>query len=134
MDKLSEHQRSHCMSQIKAKNTKPELLFRKYIWSKKIRGYRVNTKIHGKPDLFFPKKNIAIFIDGCFWHKCPTCFRAPKSNKKYWRGKIKRNVERDLETDVILSEKGINIIRFWEHEIVNEINQCYAELKRKLQD
>lgn len=118
------------MSRIRAKNTKPEIEFRQFLWSKGIKGYRIHSKIRGKPDLYFGPKKIAVFIDGCFWHKCPVCFKKPKSNKKYWNHKIKNNVIRDLETDIFLGKNGIKVLRFWEHEIKNDINKCFNKLKK----
>jgi len=130
MDTHTKTQRSFNMSRIRAKDTKPEMTFRIYIWSKGLRGYRVHSKLRGKPDLYFGKSKIAIFIDGCFWHKCAVCFKRPKSNKKYWNKKIQRNVERDLETDVYLESNNIHVLRFWEHEIKNDINKCFNKLKK----
>ena len=118
------------MSQIRSKDTKPEIKFRKYIWSKDVRGYRLHAKLKGKPDLYFSRKKIAVFINGCFWHQCPLCYRAPKTNKKFWKGKIRRNVERDLETDIYLAENHVCVLRFWEHEIKDNINSWYAKSER----
>lgn len=120
------------MSRIRSKDTTPEINFRKYIWQKGVRGYRLNYKIKGKPDLYFPRKKIAVFIDGCFWHQCPDCFQKPATNKKYWKEKIQRNIERDLETDIFLKNIGISVLRLWEHEVKNEISLCYRKLKKLL--
>lgn len=130
MDVHTKKQRSFNMSQIKGKNTNPEIQFRKYIWIRGIRGYRLHSKIKGKPDLYFPKKKIAVFIDGCFWHQCPICFKKPKTNKKFWSNKIRENVERDLNTDIFLEKQGINVIRLWEHEIKTDIDNCFNEIKK----
>lgn len=130
MDTHTKQQRSYNMSRIRSKNTKPEIEFRKYVWSKGIKGYRLHSKVQGKPDLYFPTKKIAVFIDGCFWHQCPMCFKKPKTNKKYWGQKIKRNIERDLDTDIFLGQQGVSVIRLWEHEIKNEIELCYKKLKK----
>ena len=113
------------MSRIRSKNTKPELLFRKYIWSQNIRGYRINSIIKGKPDVFFPRKKIAVFIDGCFWHKCPECYAKPKSNNEYWDKKIEKNVMRDEQANRLLKDNSISVIRFWEHEINTSIADCF---------
>lgn len=129
---MTKKQRSHCMSQVKGKNTKLEVIFRQFIWDKSMRGYRLHAKLPGKPDLFFRSKKVAVFIDGCFWHKCPICFKYPKTNKKFWMEKIKGNVNRDLNNDVKLNEMGIRPIRFWEHEIKSDIKECYKKLKEAL--
>ncbi len=132
MDIMTKQQRSHCMSQVKGKNTKLEIIFRQYIWSKGLRGYRLHAKLPGKPDLLFGPKKVAVFIDGCFWHKCPICFKGPKTNKKFWTTKIRQNVERDLDNDIKLTEMKILPIRFWEHEIKCDIEACYKKLKKGL--
>lgn len=129
MDTHTKKQRSYNMSQIRSRNTKPEIQFRKYVWNKGMKGYRLHTKLRGKPDLYFPKSKIAVFIDGCFWHQCPTCFKKPKSNKKYWGIKIRKNTERDLDTDIFLENNGIHVLRLWEHEIKNEIDKCFNNLQ-----
>jgi len=118
------------MSQIRSKNTKPEILFRKYIWEKGLRGYRIHSKLPGKPDLYFGRSGIAIFIDGCFWHQCQKCYKPPKTNKKFWRQKIRRNIERDIENDVALKGMDIHVIRFWEHELKLNVNKCYIKIRK----
>lgn len=130
MDTHSKSQRSYNMSQIRSKDTKPEIAFRKFIWNKGVRGYRIHSKLRGTPDLYFPTKKIAVFIDGCFWHQCPECFKKPKSNLKYWNAKIRRNVERDIETDIYLGEQDIHVLRLWEHEIKIDIIKCVNKLKK----
>jgi DNA mismatch endonuclease (patch repair protein) len=132
MDVHTKQQRSYNMSRIRSKDTKPEVKFRKYVWNKGLRNYRVHRKLPGKPDLYFGKSKVAVFIDGCFWHQCPICFKKPKTNKKFWSKKIRENVERDLDTDIFLEKQGINVIRLWEHEIKKEIKECYKKLKKEL--
>lgn len=130
MDTLTAEQRSFCMSRIRSRNTKAEVSFRQYLWAKGMRGYRLKAKLKGKPDLYFPTAKLAVFIDGCFWHKCPRCFVKPKSKNEYWDSKIARNTERDKETYMLLREKGISVLRLWEHEVNENTEQCYQELKR----
>lgn len=130
MDTLTKKQRSHCMSQIKSRDTKIELIFRRYIWCRGLRNYRIKNKITGRPDIYFPKKRIAIFIDGCFWHQCPKCFIKPKSNNKYWDDKIKNNVQRDKKINSELKKQKISVLRFWEHEITSNIEKCHLRLKK----
>lgn len=134
MDTHSKKQRSYNMSRIKSRNTKPEIIFRKYVWSKGIRGYRVKNKTIGKPDLYFSKKKIAVFIDGCFWHKCPKCFVKPKSNNEYWDDKIKGNIERDKQVTKELKESGVIVIRLWEHEIKENIEKSFEKLLNKYEN
>ncbi len=129
MDTHSKLQRSYNMSRIKSSNTKLEKEFRKYIWSRNLRGYRIKTKILGKPDLYFPKQRIAVFIDGCFWHKCPDHFISPKSRNKYWDKKIENNAKRDKNVTFELNNQEIKTLRFWEHELEDNIEKCYIILK-----
>jgi len=94
-DILTKKQRSYNMSMIKGKNTKPEITLRKILCANGLRGYRVHYTLPGRPDIAFSKRKIAIFIDGCFWHKCPQCFIRPSTNKAFWSKKIGSNVKRD---------------------------------------
>lgn len=114
--------RSNVMAKIRSKNTKPELLIRKYLWNQGHRGYRIhNADLPGKPDIIFKRRKVAIFVDGCFWHKCPECFIEPKTNRDYWLAKIQANIERDKINQEILMALGWIVIRIWEHEINNHI-------------
>lgn len=72
-------------------------------------------------DLLFPRRRVAVFLDGCFWHRCPEHFQMPAANRDYWEPKIARNVERDGETDQRLAEAGWRVLRFWEHESAQDI-------------
>lgn len=132
MGMLTKEQRSYCMSRITSNNTKPELAFRKYIWAMGVRGYRLNSRLPGKPDLYFGRQKVAVFIDGCFWHKCPLDYIRPKSNNDYWDKKIARNVERDAETNKALSKRGVTVIRLWEHEIKKDLDGSYLRLESLL--
>jgi DNA mismatch endonuclease (patch repair protein) len=105
------------MSRIKGKNTGPEIKLRKLLFSNDIRGYRIHFDLPGKPDIVFSKKKIAIFVDGCFWHKCPVCFQEPETRKEFWMKKIQSNVERDKIVNTELENGGWTVLRFWEHEI-----------------
>ena len=125
--------RSYNMSRIRSVNSKPEIKLRKEIWQRGIRGYRLHQKIAGRPDLVFTKKKVAIFVDGCFWHQCPTCFVRPKSNNEYWDAKISRNVERDAEVVRLLSEEGYYVIRLWEHDVQKNTNHCVDLISQALQ-
>ena len=116
-DVLTPEQRTYNMSRIRGKNTSPEVKLRKLLWSQGIRGYRIHYNLPGKPDIVFTKKKIAIFIDGCFWHKCPVCFQVPETRKEFWIKKIQSNVERDKKVNEQLKINGWNVIRIWEHEI-----------------
>lgn len=94
-DVMTPEQRSRCMAAIKGKDTKPEMIVRKYLFSRGMR-FRVQVrKLPGTPDIVLPKYKTAIFVNGCFWHGHEGCkyFRLPKSNIEFWKEKIKRNIE-----------------------------------------
>lgn len=116
-DVLTTGQRKYNMSRIRSKNTGPEITFRKLLFARGIRGYRIHYDLPGKPDIVFVKKKIAIFIDGCFWHKCPEDFQEPETRKEFWMNKINSNVARDEKNNKILQDDGWIVLRFWEHEI-----------------
>lgn len=120
-DTFSKKDRSRIMSQIKAKNTGPEAKLRKMLSSKGLR-YRLHYKIDGRPDIVFVSKKTAVFVDGCYWHKCPKCYRPSNSNKAYWSSKIEGNAKRDKRVNRILKSKGWKVVRIWEHEINNDSN------------
>ena len=127
---------SKVMSRIKGKNTKPELILRKYLWSNGIRGYRLNVKnLPGKPDMVFTKSKVAIFIHGCYWHGCEICgWKAPKHNTEYWVNKIGKNKARDNVNKEKLEELGFIVLTLWEHEIkggmIDLLEKLRAHIKR----
>lgn len=104
------------MAAIKGKDTKPEMIVRKYLFSRGLR-FRVQVrKLPGTPDIVLPKYKTAIFVNGCFWHGHEGCkyFRLPKSNVEFWMEKIERNIERDRESMRALLDLGWKVIRVWE--------------------
>lgn len=118
-DVHSPETRSYNMSHIRSKNTKPELLVRKYLFSRGLR-YRKNDKRYpGKPDMVFPKYKTAVFVNGCFWHMhegCP-CFKMPQTRPEFWASKLSRNHERDLQNYEKLRILGWHVIVLWECEL-----------------
>jgi DNA mismatch endonuclease (patch repair protein) len=132
-DVLTLKQRKKNMSRIRGKNTGPEIKLRKLLWSRGIRGYRIHYNLLGKPDIVFTKKKIAIFIDGCFWHKCSICFQKPETRKEFWMKKISSNVERDLKNTRQLQEEGWTVLRFWEHEIRKTPDNVVEKILQYLQ-
>ncbi|MCG7983809.1 MAG: very short patch repair endonuclease [Candidatus Thiodiazotropha lotti] len=115
------------MSRIKSRDTKPELTLRKLLWSKGCR-YRVKNNLPGKPDIIFTKSKVAVFVDGCFWHKCPKHFNQPKSNREFWLIKINENVRRDQKNTTTLEKSGWQVIRVWEHEIKDEVEAVAVKI------
>ncbi|MFW6383403.1 MAG: very short patch repair endonuclease [Nanoarchaeota archaeon] len=128
-DVFSKAKRSELMSKIRSKNTKLEVNFRKKVFAKGLR-YRIYPKnIPGKPDMVFPKSKLAVFIDGCFWHKCPKCFKEPVSNKDYWIKKIQYNVDKDKRINQEIENMGWRVLRFWEHEIKKNPEKCIKQIE-----
>ena len=121
------------MSHIRGKNTGPEIKLRKLLWSRNIRGYRIHYNLLGKPDIVFTKKKIAIFIDGCFWHKCPIDFQEPETRKEFWMKKINSNVERDERNTRQLQKDGWTVMRFWEHEVRKKPEDVLGKILSSLQ-
>ena len=115
MDTVSKKQRSYIMSQIRGTKTKPELIVKENIDGRKLR-YQPKG-IPERPDFANKTKKVAVFIDGCFWHKCPRCYKPPKSNKKYWKAKVERNTKRDRYVNRKMKKEGWKVIRFWEHQV-----------------
>jgi DNA mismatch endonuclease (patch repair protein) len=126
IDRISKEKRSKIMSAIRSENTKPEIVLRKALWA---RGLRFR-KYYGKEkiDIAFPSKKLAIFVDGCFWHGCPTHSHLPKSHEDYWHPKLKKNVERDRAKNERLEAEGWKVIRFWEHEL-NDIEKALKKIQ-----
>lgn len=110
---------SKIMSKNKAKNTTPEQYLRKLLWSNGFRGYRLHPKnIPGKPDICFNRKRIAIFVNGCYWHRCPKCdLPLPKNNQEFWKNKFQKNTQRDLDKIRQLIKVGWRVITIWECEL-----------------
>lgn len=94
-DVMTPEQRSRCMAAVKGKDTKPEMIVRKYLFSRGMRFHVQVRKLPGTPDIVLPKYKTVIFVNGCFWHGHEDCkyFRLPKSNVEFWKEKIKRNIE-----------------------------------------
>lgn len=102
------------------RDTKPEMLLRRELHRRGLR-YRVDTRVveglRRRADLLFSGPKVAVFVDGCFWHRCPEHGNIPKSNTEWWKAKLERNVERDRDTDERLHRAGWMVIRVWEHEL-----------------
>ena len=117
MDKLSAEQRHKNMAAIRSKDTKPEMIVRKGLWSRGFR-YRLNSpRLPGHPDLVLRKYRTCVFVNGCFWHGHEGCCKIPNTNREFWVAKIKRNQERDIETQKRLAEMGWHCITIWECEL-----------------
>lgn len=129
VDVLTKEQRRKCMSNIRSKNTKPEILVRKYLFSQGIR-FRVNVKkLPGTPDIVLRKYRTVIFVNGCFWHGHEGCkyYVLPKTNVEFWRNKIDRNKFRDKEEQRKLASMGWHCITVWECQLKPKVREQTLE-------
>ena len=110
---------TNVMKANKAKDTSPELILRKSLISSGLGGYRLSFKnVPGRPDICYPGKKIAIFVHGCFWHRCSKCnLPMPKSNVGYWVEKFRRNKERDMRKRKELEGMGWDVLELWECDL-----------------
>lgn len=150
-DKLTTEQRHYNMSRIRAKDTKPEMIVRKYLWGRGFR-YRLNhPRLPGKPDIVLRKYRTCIFVNGCFWHghnlplgevkseelrvksdnyatlQSSECCKIPRTNREFWVRKIIRNKERDIEVQKRLAEMGWHTITIWECELKPSVREQTLE-------
>ena len=119
-DRMTIEQRHKCMSRIKSKDTKPEMIVRRYLHAHGYR-YRINVKrLPGTPDIVLRKYKTVIFINGCFWHGHEGCkhFVMPKTNTEFWQKKIDRNKQRDIEKRIQLRRLGWHTIIIWGCELM----------------
>ena len=135
MDKLTSEQRHKAMAAIGSKNTKPELIVRRWLWSRGFR-YRLNSpRLPGHPDLVLRKYRTCIFVNGCFWHGHKTaikadridssdCCKIPSTNRDFWEAKIRRNAQRDVEEQRRLAEMGWHTIVVWECELRPKVREA----------
>lgn len=134
-DVHSKEVRSYNMSQIKSKNTKPEILIRKFLFAKGLR-FRLHVKnLPGKPDIVLKKYNTVIFVDGCFWHGHDKCkyFIIPKTRTDWWLEKINKTIQNDKKNKSLLEEMGWNVITIFECElksakISNSLENLFREI------
>lgn len=129
MDKMTLEQRHRCMSAIKSKDTKPELMVRKFLFSCGFR-FRLNhPRLPGHPDLVLRKYRTVIFVNGCFWHGHEGCkyFVLPKTNTEFWQNKIERNRNRDKRDRLQLAAMGWHCITIWECQLKPKVRQQTLE-------
>lgn len=107
------------MERQKRRDTSPELAIRRILHRRGFR-YRVDvapvTGLRRRADIVFPRQKVAVFVDGCFWHRCPEHGTVPQANQQWWIDKLDANVRRDRDTDEALTRAGWTVLRIWEHE------------------
>jgi DNA mismatch endonuclease (patch repair protein) len=124
------------MSRIRSKDTKPEMIVRKYLHSKGFRYKLHDSKLPGKPDIVLPKYKTVIFIHGCFWHGHQGCkyFVLPKNREKWWKDKIEKNKDRDMKVINEIYKIGWNIITIWECELKENREKTLTDLIRRISE
>lgn len=128
-DCLTKEQRHKNMSAIRSKDTKPEIMVRKFLFSRGFR-YRLNhPNLPGHPDIVLKKYNTVIFVNGCFWHGHDRCkyFILPKTNTEFWENKIKANKERDIKEQRELTAMGWHCITIWECQLKSSVRDMTLE-------
>lgn len=135
MDKFPRRKRSEIMAKVRSRgNASTELKALRILRQSRITGWRRHLPIVGHPDFAFPKQRIAVFVDGCFWHGCPRCYRAPQSSKGYWRAKVRRNRRRDRAVTRQLQRDGWTVVRVWECQLktptrfLNKLKSCASSM------
>lgn len=115
----------------KAKDTKPELTLRKALRSQGLSGYRLHwKKAPGRPDICYPGRRLAIFVHGCYWHRCPHCqLSLPKRNREFWKEKFEKNIARDQRKEEHLRSSGWRVLTFWECQVKSDIEGCIEAVK-----
>ncbi len=117
----------------RGRDTKPEMALRRMLHARGLR-YFVNRRplpgLRRTVDLLFPRARVAVFVDGCFWHGCPEHHTVARANAEYWEEKVRRNRERDADTDVKLRSEGWMVVRLWEHQdVIDAANQVEAAVR-----
>ena len=122
------------MKANRRKDTKPELTVRQALREAGYPGYRLQWKIPGRPDICYPGKRVAIFVNGCFWHRCPHCnLPLPDHNREFWQEKFERNVERDRRDTEALESMGWTVITVWECEVKRGLDGVVERIVAELE-
>lgn len=117
-DIFSKRKRSDIMSRVRSRgNQSTELALASALRRWKVAGWRRHPPLTGHPDFCFPGLQLAIFVDGCFWHGCAQHGTMPATHRNFWKAKITRNKRRDLKTKRLLRSQGWKVVRIWEHEL-----------------
>jgi DNA mismatch endonuclease, patch repair protein len=135
VDWLSREQRSRNMTSIRSKgNATTEGAFLQLLRKAKISGWRRHLNLPGKPDFVFRSRRLAVFIDGCFWHGCPKCYRLPEDNRPYWKAKVLSNRRRDRRRTRELRLLDWRVLRVWEHSLKSPVGRerILSQLRRVL--
>lgn len=119
------------MSANRGKNTRPEIELRRTLWHQGLRGYRLHERgLPGTPDIVYGRYRLAIFVHGCFWHRCPRCkLPLPKSHTAFWKEKFRMNKIRDRRNQRALVDAGWNSLEVWECEIRTDLSKVISRIQ-----
>lgn len=134
-DVLTQQKRSEVMSKIRSKNTKPELIVRRFLFAQGFRFRLHQETLPGRPDIILKKFNSIVFVNGCFWHGHDNCkhFNMPQSRLEYWVPKIKKNISKDLEVKKQLRKLGWNVFTIWECQLkTRKVEKTLSTLKKRI--
>lgn len=121
------------MSRIRPRNTKPERQLRSALWAAGLR-FRIHAATPvGRPDVVFPGRKLAVFIDGCFWHGCPLHYVRPRSRTEHWETKLRVNVDRDRSQTLELERLGWRVVRVWEHAVYEDLPEVVQQIREALE-
>lgn len=135
-DRISPQRRSWNMSRIRGKDTRPEILLRKALFARGVR-YRLHKRdLPGKPDIVFPSRRLAIFVNGCFWHRHEGCnfTTTPTTRKEFWQDKFSATVARDQRNIEVLNRAGWAVIVVWQCEIENDLDAIADSITQRVKD
>ena len=126
--------RSRFMAAVKSRgNLSTEARMIRLLRESKLSGWRRHLPLEGTPDFCWPQRKVALFVDGCFWHGCPHCKKASKSNLNYWQTKIAANKRRDRRVSSALRSEGWIVLRIWECRLRKNAAQCVARVKKAIE-
>ena len=126
--------RSNVMYHLRAGETKPEKRLRTALWRSGLR-YRVNHRLPAcRPDVVFIGSRVAVFLDGCFWHGCPTHYVRPRTREDFWADKLRRNVDRDRRQTLELEAAKWTVMRFWEHEVDEDLERIVRSVRQAVRE
>ncbi|MFH0860574.1 MAG: very short patch repair endonuclease [Candidatus Altiarchaeota archaeon] len=124
---------TNVMKANRPEDTQPELIMRQALRKVGLGGYRLHWDVPGKPDIAYPDKKIAIFVHGCFWHRCPYCkYPMPKTNRAYWAWKFRRNIKRDKRKKAELKRLGWRVLNFWECKVKKNTDRCVERVRASI--
>lgn len=118
------------MARVRTRDTAPELALRRALWAAGVRGWRLHQRLPGRPDLAWPSRSLAIFVDGAFWHGHPEYYRGQSG--EFWDAKIAGNRARDERVNSELEGRGWRVLRFWDFEIEADVAECVRRVREAL--